>query len=245
MSGLSAADPRVKLALMLALSTGAVISRSIVTLSALLGLTLLLLLAGSVRISQSLGRARLFLKSILALSVLQLIFNRTGDPLLVVRGWTVLTDGGLILATVVALRLLIILSAALIVMTGEARDYLQALLQLRIPAEIALMTMAALRLLPILREAAQDVFCAVQMRGFRPEKQGWRKTASVYISVLVPIVAETIHRSEQIAVAMEARGFRAMPQRTGLHRLVMTKRDWARLAVSLVMLATVLIAGGG
>ena len=236
---LSAVDPRVKLALMFALSSCAVILRNILPLSAVLVLTILILLSGGVQLSQSLGRVHQLLKTILVLFVLQLIFNRSGDPLLVIGGLTLLTDGGIVTAMVVALRLLVILAAAMIVMTGETRDYLQALLQLRIPYEIAYMVMVALRLLPILRESARDVICAVQMRGCRLKKQGWRKTAAVYTSVFVPIVVEAIHRSGQIAVAMEARAFRALPQRTSLRLLTMTRLDWIILAISLGALAAI------
>ena len=242
---LSAVDPRVKLILMFALSTCAVIVRGIVPLSAILGLTLLILMVGDVRMRQFYGRVRQLVKTIAVLFILQIIFNRSGEAWLALDGVTLLTDGGLTVAAAVALRLLIILLAAMIVMTGETRDYLQALLQLRIPYEIAFMVMAALRLLPVLREAAHDVICAVQMRGWRLKKQSFRKTAAIYISVFVPIVAEAIHRSEQIAVAMEARAFRALPRRTSLCRLEMKKQDWVSLTVSLGLLSAIMMITGG
>jgi len=238
-------DPRVKLAMMLAISTCAFFVRGLLPLVAVLGLVFLLLLLGGIHLRQSISRVQLFFKTILVLFVLQVIFNRGGAPLLAAGGITLLTDQGVTVACTVALRLLIILTSALIVLSGEPRDYLQALIQLRIPYEIAFMTMAALRLLPTLREASRDTFNAVQMRGVRLKKQSPGKAVAIYSRLLIPIIAEAVRRSEQIAVAMEARSFRALPQRTSLYQLTMKKKDWGVLVITLAALAAILTSGGG
>jgi energy-coupling factor transport system permease protein len=241
---LTSIDPRVKLAMMLAISTCALIVRSLLPLLAVMLLNLMILLLGGIQFRQSISRVHLFFKTILALFVLQVIFNRSGDPLIIAGGVTLLTDHGLTVACTVTLRLLIIMTAALIILSGEPRDYLQALIQLRIPYEIAFMTMAALRLLPTLREASRDTFNAVQMRGVRLKKQSPGKALAIYSRLFIPIIAEAIRRSEQIAVAMEARYFRALPQRTSQYQLIMKKMDWGVLMFTLAALAAILILGG-
>ena len=216
------------------LSTAAVTTRSLSALMAIAALTLLILAAGGVRPARAIGLVHNLLKLIFILFIIQCVFNRSGDPLLTVGSFSLLTTGGFHMAAMVSLRLLIILLSALLVMTGEPRDYLQALIQIKVPCEIAFMVLAALRFLPLLREEAADALSAVQMRGCRLKKQSLRKTASIYISILIPIVAGAIRRSEQMSIAMEARAFRAQPKRTTLRRLVMKK---ARLALSGHLLA--------
>lgn len=238
-------DPRVKLGMMLAVSASALAVRGLLPLLAILVLNLLILLLGGIRISQSFSRVQLFVKTILAVFVLQLLFNRSGDPILTAGAVTLLTDQGLANASAVSLRLLIILTAALMVRTGDAHEYLQALIQLRIPCEIALMTMAALRLLPILKEAFLDAANAMQMRGVRLKKQNLHNTLAAYGRLFMPVVAEAIHRSEQMAIAMEARAFRSLPRRTSMDQMTMHKKDWGVLGATLTALAAILVLSGG
>ncbi|HAL74225.1 MAG TPA: hypothetical protein DCM45_03910, partial [Clostridiales bacterium] len=114
MISLSRIDPRVKLVMMLAISTCAVAVRGLLPLLVILALNILILLFGGIRLSQSISRVHIFYKTILVLFVVQLLFIRSGDPVLVVGDVTLITDQGLTVACAVALRLLIILMASLI-----------------------------------------------------------------------------------------------------------------------------------
>ncbi len=236
-------DARVKLFMLLAISTSAVFFRSPKVLAAIFVFTLALMLAGGVSAKDAFMKVRGALGLIASVFILQCLFNRSGEPLLRVWGVTVITRGGVAAAAYVALRLLTVLLSALIVLTGQRRDYLLALTQLKVPYEIAFMVTAALHFLPLLREQAQDVLSAAQMRGARIKKAPVRKRLRLYLALSAPIVAGAVRKSEQTAVAMEARAFRACPRRTSMRRLVMKKSDWAALAAFAVLLAAV-VAGG-
>ncbi len=145
------------------------------------------------------------------------------------------------MASLVCLRLLIILLTALILMTSNSRDYLLAFTQMHLPYEIAFMVLVALRFIPMLKEEAQDVLCAVQMRGVKLKRTGLRNKANVYLSILIPIVAGAIRRSEQMAVAMEARAFRSSPKRTNMRRLKFSIRDLIYLVVFCILLTSIVI----
>jgi len=236
-------DARVKLFMLLALSTSAVFFRSPKVLLPIFLFTLALVLAGGVSARDAFMRVRGALRLIASLFILQCLFNRSGAPLLRAFGATLITRGGIAAAAYVALRLLIVLLSALIVLTGQRRDYLLALTQLKAPYEIAFMVMAALHFLPLLREQARDVMNAAQMRGARIKKAPIVKRLRLYVTLSAPIVAGAVRKSEQTAVAMEARAFRAYPRRTSMRRLIMKKSDWAVFAAFAVLLAAV-IAGG-
>ncbi|MBR2783662.1 MAG: energy-coupling factor transporter transmembrane protein EcfT [Firmicutes bacterium] len=222
-------DPRVKLALLIALSTASLLTTEPLLLAAWLLLTAALLLLGGVGIGELLRKARAGMAFIFSIFVLQCLFNRGGEPLLQLGGLTLVTDGGVRTGLYVGLRLLIILFSALILMTGTRQDYLLALNQLGLPYEISFMILAGLRFLPFLREAAQDVLYAVQMRGGRIHGAGLRQRLRLYMSIVLPVVALAIRRSEKLSTAMEARAFCSQSKRTFRRRLIMKKGDWLYL----------------
>lgn len=234
-------DPRVKLAMLLALSTASVASMNLALLALLLAFTALILLLGGVHLGRALWRVRGALGMLAMLFLLQCIFNRSGEPLLRLGAFTLVTTGGVSAAAAVALRLLIVLLSALIILTGQRRDYLLALLQLGLPYEICFMVLAGLHFLPLLREESRDVMYAVQMRGTRVQGTSLKNRLGVYLRVAVPIVAGAIRRSEQMSVAMETRAFRSRPKRTSMRRLRMRRSDWAMLAGFCAALAAIIL----
>jgi len=228
------------LLLLIGLSTTALVLRLPAALIALLFLTLLVLLAGRVKPGVIWVKLRGLFGLIVMLFLLQCLFNRSGAPLLMLSGVTLVTDSGFDTAVLVSLRLLIVICSALVVASGDTRDYLLAFTECKVPYDIAFMVLAALRFLPMLREEAHDVMCAAQMRGLRLKKTGLRGRASAYISVVIPVVAGAIRRAEQLSIAMEARGFRAFPKRTSMRSLRMRPADWVYLAVFCIALAAVM-----
>ena len=234
-------DPRVKLLLLIGLSTAALATRKLSALLALLFLVGLILLAVRISISVIWVKLRGLFGLITAIFVLQCLFHRNGNPLLSVSGLTLVTDLGFQTAVLVSLRLLIIILSALVVISGEARDYLLSLTSLKVPYEIAFMVLAAMRFLPMLRREAQDVLFAAQMRGLRLNKTGLKRQAGAYISIALPVVASAVQRAEHLSIAMEARGFRAFHQRTNMRRLRMRVADWAYALVFCAAIATILV----
>ena len=233
-------DPRLKLFFLIAITTASLIITAPFALLPLLFVAMLIILAGGVKPGAVWSKLRGLFGLIVVIFLLQCIFDRRGDPFLVISGSTLVTDSGFDAAVLVCLRLLIIILSALIVAIGETRDYLLAMTQCKVPYEIAFMVLAALRFLPMLREEAQDVLNAAQMRGLRLKKTGLRAQAGAYISIVIPVVAGAIKRAEQLSIAMEARGFRAFPKRTSMRRLRMRPADWVYFVVFCAIIAMLL-----
>lgn len=240
---LSTLDPRPKIVLTLCVSTLAVLWQDPAWLAALLGVTGAILAFGGVDPRTTFVQVRGVLKLIALLFVVQCVFVRSGEPLVSVGDFTVVTVGGATTALGVTLRVLIIVSSALILLTGDARDYLLALVQCRMPYELAFMVMTAVHFLPILRSEAFDVYVAVQMRGTELEKAGIFDKLRVYARIALPIVAGAIRRAEQASLAMEARAFRACPRRTYLRHLSLARRDVVALTVVPLVTAASIVAG--
>jgi energy-coupling factor transport system permease protein len=231
---LAGLDPRPKLLFVVCVSTLAVLWREPAWLAGLLAVTVAVLLLGGVSTRRAWSQARGVVGVIAVLFVVQCVFVRTGEPVVSAGGVVLVTSGGLAVALGVTLRLLIVVCSALVLLTGEARDYLLALVQCRVPYEIAFMVMTALHFLPILREEALDVYHAVQMRGTEVARASLRARLAVYSRIALPIVAGALRRAEQVSLAMEARAFRALPHRTSLRRLTLATRD----VVALVAVAS-------
>lgn len=229
-------DARVKLWMLISISSASLLFRSPVYLLCLLLFTLAILLAGGVSVKRALWRVRGVIGLIASIFVLQCLFERSGEPLIRMFHVTLITDGGLNAALYVMLRMLTVLLSALIILSGKRRDYLLALSQFGVPYEISFMVMAGQRFLPLLREETHDVLCAVQMRGMKLKGTSLKNKLSIYLRVTLPIVAGAIRRSEKLSVAMEARAFRAMPCRTSMRRLQMKTSDWWSLAVFTLIL---------
>jgi energy-coupling factor transport system permease protein len=234
-------DPRVKLLLLVGLSTASLVTSRTVALLALLLLALLILLAGGVKPLIVWIKVRGLISLVAMLFFLQCLFDRSGEALLVISGFTLIFASGFQTAALVSLRLLIVILSALTVSVGESRDYLLALTQCKVPYELAFMVLAALRFLPMLREEAIDVLNAAQMRGLKIKKAGLVKQAGAYISIVIPVVASAVRRAEQLSIAMEARGFRAFPHRTNMRRLQMRAIDWTYATVFCTALASILL----
>ena len=237
---LSRFDPRVKLLMTICLSSAALICRDLIPMLALLLFCLFVMFTGGIMPALIWRKLRGLFSLIASLFILQCIFNRRGEPILTLHRLTLLTDVGLRTAAVINLRLLIIVLSALIILSGEARDYLLALTQLKVPYEIAFMVLIAMRFLPLLHEEARDVMNAAQMRGLRLRKAGLKNKVAAYLSLSLPVLAGAVKRVEQTSIAMEARGFRAMKQRTSMRRLYMSGADWTYAFAFCIMLGLLL-----
>jgi energy-coupling factor transport system permease protein len=122
--------------------------------------------------------------------------------------------------------------------TFSSRDFVLGLVQWRVPYELAFMVSIALRFLPIFKDELINVVTAVQLRGVELNKIPWGQKLAMYRRLALPIVYGAMIKAQQLAIAMEARGFRAYPQRTYLRRL---EFYWADYVVMLVFLTGTII----
>ena len=234
-------DPRVKLLMLVGFSTAAQLTKDKLILLALCLVVLISILAGGIKLAFLWRSLRGLYGLIVVLFILQCLFNRKGETLLSIGAFTLVTDMGLTMASILSMRLLVFVLSALIISNGDSRDYLLAFTKLKIPYEIAFMVLLAIRFLPMLREESHDVLCAAQMRGLRVKNIGLRKQITAFISVVTPITARTIQQSEQISIAMDARAFRAYPQRSNMRNLKMSKTDWIYLIIICIVITSSII----
>jgi energy-coupling factor transport system permease protein len=101
----------------------------------------------------------------------------------------------------------------------------------------------ALRFVPTLFDEVDKIAKAQEARGAGVRSGNpWRRMKG-WVPLFVPIFVSAFRRAEELATAMDARGFRGAHYRTRLHRLSLASRDlWATLVVLAVSLAVVALS---
>lgn len=234
-------DPRVKLIIVLSLSTPAVLIKDIYFLAGILLTSIILVLLFKSPIFSIVKRVKKILTVMIFLVLIQSIFTVDGTNIFHVAGITFLTVEGLMKGLQLVLRILIIITSASIMATNNPREIVQGLVQWKVPYEIAFMVSIAIRFLPMLTEEIKDVVTAIQLRGIELEKIPLGKRIKVYSYVIMPIVASTLIKARKLSTAMEMRGFGAYENRTSYHILEMQKKDYVITIITLLSLMGLLV----
>lgn len=213
-------DPRTKMVMIICISMAAMITDELLWICVLLISVLILMLLMGVTVRQQIKQLSAAVGMTVFLFLLQALF------------------GNVYMGAVLAVRLLIIVMSAMILMTGHMRDYLLALIQCKMPYELAYMVMLAFHFFPILKEEAQDVYYSMQLRGTELQKTGLRKKLGAFRKMCVPVLVGALERARDTSTAMELRGFRSYNRRTYMRKLKLRKRD-----IVLMILVPVLAAG--
>ena len=183
---------------------------------------------------------------IVALTVLfQVLFSREGETLF---AWGILEvhAGGLRLGLFLGLRILLLVSAAALLTATTAplalseglEDLLSPLKKLRFPAhEVAMMMTIALRFIPTLHEETQKITKAQAARGADFSEGGPLSRVRATIPILIPLTVGAFRRADDLAEAMESRGYRGGEGRTRYRELRFRPRDAIALTVTALILA--------
>lgn len=172
----------------------------------------------------------------------QLAFVQSG-PLLWRLGPLVVTAGGWESAWAMALRLLLVVSLVLLVTLTtapvELSDGLERLLRPLRPLglnsyEVALVASGALRFVPTLLEQAEKVKRAQMARGVNFSQGNLWVRARKMFPLLVPLFVGALRRAEDLALALEARGYRGGAGRVPLREYHLGWRDALAWVVSLL-----------
>mgnify|MGYP000219497694 CR=1 FL=1 len=103
--------------------------------------------------------------------------------------------------------------------------------------EAAMVVTIALRFVPTLNQELENLVRAQAARGADIRSpRPWRRVAA-WVPVFVPLFVAAFRRAEELATAMEARGFRGMQARTHLYELRIARRDGVAALVVLGLVA--------
>ena len=128
---------------------------------------------------------------------------------------------------------LVVLGSALLTLTTSSvqityaiERILRPLKLLRFPvAEFSLMLSISLRFIPVIMEEFQKLLMAQTARGASLNKGSISKRLKCFISLLIPLFNSALERADQLAIAMEIRGFNPDSPRTSIHEYKLGKAD--------------------
>lgn len=167
--------------------------------------------------------------------LLHLFFTREG-PVVFELFFVKFHLGGIMQGLVISLRFfLLILMTSLLTLTTtpiEITDAIESLLhplkKIKFPVhELALMMSISLRFIPTLMQETDKISKAQASRGVDFRTGPFKERIKAVIPLLVPLFVSAFKRAEELAMAMESRGYQGGEGRTKLRELSYRKRDMA------------------
>ena len=183
------------------------------------------------------------------LLIINLLVVRSGDVLITIGSWNIYTDAlTQTLYIVIRLALMIMITTILtattkpLELTLGIEDLLKPFKVIGVPAhDIAMMISIALRFIPTLIEETQRIMKAQASRGVDMENGKLMEKVKAILSLIVPLFVSAFQRAEELAYAMEARGYIPSRPRTRYKQLKMRGKDVALLLLSVLILVGMIV----
>lgn len=180
------------------------------------------------------------------LLVINIFVVKSGDVLLTL-GPISLYSGALSQTGYIVIRLaLMVVITTLLTATTKPTDMTVALEDLMSPFkkiglpanEVAMIISIALRFIPTLIEETQRIIKAQTSRGVDLEEGTLMEKIMAVLSLIVPLFVSSYQRAEELANAMEARGYVPSRKRTRYRQLKMTFKDYCLILLCFLVLCS-------
>jgi energy-coupling factor transport system permease protein len=128
-----------------------------------------------------------------------------------------------------------LMTGLLFLATTTVEEFAFAAARLGLPYRASFVLTLAFRLVPVFLEAALTVRDAQRCRGLDFTHGGLRTRLARYVPVIVPVVVGGLRRADQMAFALEVRGFSSGRRRTTLPRPAAGVADVLLVAVAIAL----------
>ncbi|SFK07521.1 energy-coupling factor transport system permease protein [Marinilactibacillus piezotolerans] len=181
--------------------------------------------------------------------ILQILFT-SGETIFFRFGPIILSQEGLINGGFIFMRfVLIIFMSTLLTLTtmplslSDAIEYLlRPLAVIKVPVhEIALMLSIALRFVPTLMDETEKIMNAQRARGIDFGEGNIYEQMKSVVPLLIPLFVSSFNRAEELATAMEARGYKGGEGRTKYRQLSWQTKDTLAMVSFGVLTALLLL----
>lgn len=235
-------DPRIKLVSMILLIIATFIDVGFVGYAIIGALIIVGLILSKVKFMMIVKSMRAMLFMMIFLLVINIFVVRTG-ALLINVGFLKIYSGAIFQTLYIVIRLVIMVSLTTILtvstkpmdLTVGIEDLLSPLKVFRVPAhEIAMIISIALRFIPTLLDEANRIMKAQASRGVDFEEGSIKEKISSILALIIPLFASSFQRAEELADAMEARGYNPGEKRTRFRVFTIDGQDVLLLLISLL-----------
>ncbi len=188
------------------------------------------------------------------LLILNIFVLKTGTLWLKI-GWFTIYSDAIFQTLFIAARLILMISITTLLtattkpleLTLGIEDLLTPFSKFGVPAhEIAMLISIALRFIPDLIEETQRILRAQVSRGVDLTEGKIKEKIMAILSLIVPLFVSAFQRAEDLANAMESRGYNPDKKRTRYKVLKIHRRDWifgfcvAMIAMTMIGMAILL-----
>ncbi|MCY9006963.1 energy-coupling factor transporter transmembrane protein EcfT [Peribacillus frigoritolerans] len=240
-------DPRAKLLLVFLFVCVVFLANNVVSYGLLAVFTILMISLSKIPLRYLYNGLKPIFFLIVFTFLLHILFTKEGE-LLFEYGWFEIYEGGLIQGFFISIRftLLILVTSLLtlttspISITDGMEELLGPLKKWKMPVhELALMMSIALRFIPTLMEETEKIMKAQTARGVDFSSGPIKDRVKSIVPLLVPLFVSSFKRAEELATAMESRGYRGGEGRTKYRQLNWKTSD-SLLMVSIGVLTVML-----
>ena len=197
-------------------------------------------------------RLRISIISLAVLALAALLFTLNvpahstfpiGPFLITDEGAWALLDAYTIFIVLYIFALLLITTTSSIALVEGLTTLLTPLRWLRLPVDdFALMMLIALRFIPTLLEEVEQLLKAQMSRGADYTHGSLRERVQSMIALFVPLMQGILRRAEELATALDARGYDMEGKQTRLHEKPLGRLDYTVLAlVGITMVGALLL----
>lgn len=242
-------DPRAKIMAMLFVMIAIFIDAGYIGYAIIGAVVIAIALMGKLKLSFLWRSMKPMLFMLVFLLIINLLVIKDGSILFSIGSFHIYSGAlSQTLYIVIRLALMIMVTTILTATTKPLQltlgieDLLKPFQVIHVPAhQIAMMISIALRFIPTLIEETQRIMKAQASRGVDIEEGKLMEKIRAILSLIVPLFVSAFQRAEDLAYAMEARGYIPDRTRTRYQQLQMHAKDYLLLSGSVIILTGMII----
>lgn len=238
-------DPRAKILSMLIMLTAIFIPSGFTGYGILAVVIIGVVLMSKLKLNFLIRAMKPMMFMLTFLMVINIFVIKTGYLVVDVFGFKIYSDA-IFQTLYISVRLMLMIMITTILtattkpldLTLGIEDLLAPFKRFKVPAhEIAMMISIALRFIPTLIEETDRIMKAQASRGVDLQEGKFKEKIMAILSLIVPLFVSSFQRAEDLADAMEARGYIPQARRTRYKQLKRTPKDVVLIISSFSMLA--------
>lgn len=236
-------DPRSKILFVFIFVLIVFLANNILTYSIVIAVTLFIISLSRIRLYFLLNGLKPVILLMLFTFLIHVLFTKEG-PLIFDWGYLHIYEGGLRKGIFISVRFLVlVLVTSVLTLTTSPisiTDGLEILLnpfkKWKLPVhELALMMSISLRFIPTLMDETDKIMKAQMARGSDLSAGPLKDRIRAVVPLLVPLFVGAFKRAEELATAMEVRGYRGGEGRTRYRQLNWANKDTVALVVLFIL----------
>lgn len=243
-------DPRTKLIISIVYIVAIFLCNNYYTYAACFAFLIIMVLGSQIPVKSVLKTVKAVIVVVIITVIINILFYTEGEHVYFSWWKIAITDGGLIFASKMAMRLLfLVIATSLVTLTTTPMNLTDGLESLMTPLkwikfpvhDVAIIMSIALRFIPSFMEEIDKIMMAQKARGAAFDNGGLVKRAKALLPVLIPLFVSAFRRADELAMALDARCYNATDKRTKMKKLTFTYRDIVAFIFAAAFLTAVIL----